>query len=71
MKGMSNNCTDMENTTLIYNLIDKLILEMIEQPIKKHATTKVKQTCGDDSTGTYGYVCSHKTYVVENGNDIQ
>ena len=53
--------------TLIYNLIDNLILDMVEQPIKKHAATKVKQTCGDDSAGTYGYV-NHNLYTTQNNN---
>ena len=63
MNDMSNNMNAMYNKNeqcdksamMIYNLIDNLILEMVEQPIKKHSTTKVKQTNGDDSCGTYGY----------------
>ena len=63
MNAMSNNMNAMYNKNeqcdksamMIYNLIDNLILEMVEQPIKKHSTTKVKQTSGDDSCGTYGY----------------
>ena len=71
MNDMSNNISvnslDKE-ATLIYKLIDTLILDMVEQPIKKHATTKVKQTCGDDSSGTYGYAGSRKIYVTNNSN---
>ena len=63
MNDMSNNMNAMSNNNeqcdksamMIFNLIDNLILEMVEQPIKKHSTTKVKQTNGDDSCGTYGY----------------
>tara|TARA_B100001287_G_scaffold127537_1_gene107525 strand:+ start:320 stop:550 length:231 start_codon:yes stop_codon:yes gene_type:complete len=56
MNDMSNNNVHSDkNARMIYNLIDNLILEMVEQPIKKHSTTKVKQTSGDDSCGTYGY----------------
>ncbi|MAU36990.1 MAG: hypothetical protein CMD14_06425 [Flavobacteriales bacterium] len=63
MNAMSNNMNAMSNNNeqcdksamMIFNLIDNLILEMVEQPIKKHSTTKVKQTNGDDSCGTYGY----------------
>ena len=60
MNDMSNNNVhSVKNPRMIYNLIDNLIdnliLEMVEQPIKKHSTTKVKQTSGDDSCGTYGY----------------
>ena len=56
MNDMSNNNVHCDkNARMIYNLIDNLILEMVEQPIKKHSTTKVKQTSGDDSCGTYGY----------------
>ena len=55
MNDMSNNNVHSDkNARMIYNLIDNLILEMVEQPIKKHSTTKVKQTSGDDSCGTYG-----------------
>ena len=72
MNDMSNNISvnslDKE-ATLIYKLIDTLILDMVEQPIKKHATTKVKQTCGDDSTGTYGYSASHRVYLTKKSND--
>jgi len=39
---------------------------MIEQPVKKHATTNVKQTRGDDSRGTYGYTGNHKLYIMQN-----
>ena len=56
MNDMSNNNVHSDkDARMIYNLIDNLILEMVEQPIKKHSTTKVKQTSGDDSCGTYGY----------------
>ena len=71
MNDMSNNisvnCVDKE-ATLIYKLIDTLILDMVEQPIKKHATTTVKQTRGDDSRGTYGYTGNHKLYIMQNNN---
>ena len=67
MNDMSNNCIN-KDATLIYNLIDKLMLDMVEQPIKKHAATKVKQTCGDDSVGTYGYVGNHNLYTTQNNN---
>ena len=71
MNDMSNNisvnCVDKE-ATLIYKLIDTLILDMVEQPIKKHATTNVKQTRGDDSRGTYGYTGNHKLYIMQNKN---
>ena len=62
MNDMSNNCI-VDNTTLRHNFIDNLILDMIEQPIKKHSTTKVKQTRGDDSRGTYGYVGNYNLYT--------
>ena len=56
MNAMSNNNEQCDKSAMmIFNLIDNLILEMVEQPIKKHSTTKVKQTNGDDSCGTYGY----------------
>ena len=71
MNDMSNNISvnslDKE-ATLIYKLIDTLILDMVEQPIKKHATTTVKQTRGDDSRGTYGYTGNHKLYIMQNSN---
>tara|TARA_B100001175_G_scaffold159043_1_gene134756 strand:+ start:439 stop:660 length:222 start_codon:yes stop_codon:yes gene_type:complete len=71
MNDMSNNISvnslDKE-ATLIYKLIDTLILDMVEQPIKKHATTTVKQTRGDDSRGTYGYTGNHKLYIMQNKN---
>ena len=71
MNDMSNNisvnCVDKE-ATLIYKLIDTLILDMVEQPIKKHATTNVKQTRGDDSRGTYGYTGNQKLYIMQNNN---
>jgi len=71
MNDMSNNISvnslDKE-ATLIYKLIDTLILDMVEQPIKKHATTTVKQTRGDDSRGTYGYTGNHKLYIMQNNN---
>lgn len=71
MNDMSNNISvnslDKE-ATLIYKLIDTLILDMVEQPIKKHATTTVKQTRGDDSRGTYGYTGNHKLYIMHNNS---
>mgnify|MGYP001064237336 CR=1 len=68
MNDMSNNRFDKE-ATIIYNLIDKLILDMVEEPIKKHATTSVKQTCGDDSRGTYGYTGGRKLYSRQKNNN--
>ena len=65
--NMSGNSVDKE-ATHIYNLIDTLILDMIEQPVKKHATTNVKQTRGDDSRGTYGYTGNHRLYIMQNNN---
>ena len=70
MNDMSNNCID-KDAMFIYNLIDKLILDMVEQPLNKHATTNVKQTCGDDSTGTYGYTDNHNTYITQNRNNTK
>ena len=55
MNDMSNSVQYDKNDMIVFNIIDNLILEMVEQPIKKHTTTKVKQTSGDDSSGTYGY----------------
>jgi|TARA_R110001592_G_scaffold185465_1_gene429495 hypothetical protein len=70
MNDMSNNRGD-KDATLIYNLIDKLILDMTELPVKKHATTKVKQTCGDDTTGTYGYVGNQNLYIRQKNNNTK
>jgi len=67
MNDMSNNSVNKEGA-FIYKLIDTLILDMVEQPIKKHTTTNVKQTRGDDSRGTYGYTGNHKLYIMQNNN---
>lgn len=67
MNDMSNSSVNKEGA-FIYKLIDALILDMVEQPIKKHATTNVKQTRGDDSRGTYGYTGNHKLYIMQNNN---
>ena len=44
---------------------------MTELPVKKHATTKVKQTCGDDTTGTYGYVGNQNLYIRQKNNNTK